>query len=87
MNYEQAKAKFTALFKHEMSDAQMRDFLLSLELNAETPVEVIAAAADVMRSFAVSLPISKELRERAIDIVGTGGDKIGSLTYLQQLQF
>ncbi len=78
MNYEEAKAKFTALFKHEMNDEQMREFLLSLELNAATPVEVIAAAADVMRSFAVALPISEELRQKAIDIVGTGGDKIGS---------
>ena len=78
MNYEEAKAKFTTLFKHEMSDEQMREFLLSLELNAATPVEVIAAAADVMRSFAVALPISEELRQKAIDIVGTGGDKIGS---------
>jgi len=78
MNYEEAQEKFTTLFKHEMSDAQMREFLLSLELNAATPVEVIAAAADVMRRFAIALPISEELRERAIDIVGTGGDKIGS---------
>jgi anthranilate phosphoribosyltransferase len=78
MNYEEAKAKFTTLFKHEMNDEQMREFLLSLELNAATPVEVIAAAADVMRSFAVALPISEELRQKAIDIVGTGGDKIGS---------
>jgi len=78
MNYEEAQEKFTTLFKHEMSDAQMREFLLSLELNAATPVEVIAAAADVMRRFAIALPISEVLRERAIDIVGTGGDKIGS---------
>ena len=78
MNYEEAQEKFTTLFKHEMSDAQMREFLLSLELNAATPVEVIAAAADVMRRFAIALPISEELRESAIDIVGTGGDKIGS---------
>ena len=78
MNYEEAKAKFTTLFKHEMNDEQMREFLLSLELNAATPVEVIAAAADVMRNFAVALPVSEELRQKAIDIVGTGGDKIGS---------
>jgi anthranilate phosphoribosyltransferase len=31
-----------------------------------------------MRSFATPLPISDELRNNAIDIVGTGGDKIGS---------
>ncbi|QOP45748.1 anthranilate phosphoribosyltransferase [Sulfurimonas paralvinellae] len=78
MNYAEAKEKFTALFEHQMSDDEMREFLLSMELNENTPVESIAAAAEVMRSFAISLPISEELRERAIDIVGTGGDKIGS---------
>jgi len=31
-----------------------------------------------MRSFATPLPISDELRLNAVDIVGTGGDKIGS---------
>jgi len=78
MTYEEAKAEFSKLFEHQMSDEAMREFLLSLELNAETSVEVIAAAAEVMRSHAIALPISDELRERAIDIVGTGGDKIGS---------
>ena len=78
MTYEEAKEQFTALFEHKMSDDAMREFLLSMELNENTPVESIAAAAEVMRSFAVPLPISEELRERAIDIVGTGGDKIGS---------
>ncbi|WP_434656793.1 anthranilate phosphoribosyltransferase [Sulfurimonas sp. NW9] len=78
MTYEEALVKFTSLFQHEMSDAQMREFLLSIRLDASTPVEVIAAAAQVMRSFAVALPVSDELRENALDIVGTGGDKIGS---------
>jgi len=78
MTYEEAKAEFSKLFEHQMSDEAMREFLLSLELNGNTPVEVIAAAAEVMRSHAIALPISDELRERAIDIVGTGGDKIGS---------
>jgi len=78
MTYEEAKAAFEKLFEHQMSDAEMRAFLLSLKLDATTPVKVIAAAAEVMRSHAIALPISQELRERAIDIVGTGGDKIGS---------
>jgi len=78
MNYDEAKVQFTSLFKHEMSDEAMREFLSGLTLDANTPVEVIAAAADVMRSFATPLPISEQTRERAIDIVGTGGDKIGS---------
>lgn len=78
MSYEEAKKSFTALFKHEMSDEQMREFLLSLKLDESTKVEVIAAAAEVMRSFAIPLPISDDLRQKVVDIVGTGGDKIGS---------
>lgn len=78
MNYEEAKLAFTSLFNHEMSDAKMREFLVSLTLDEDTSVSAIAAAAEVMRSFATPLPISEELRLNAIDIVGTGGDKIGS---------
>jgi len=78
MTYDAAIVKFTSLFQHEMNDDAMRSFLMDMKLDATTPVEVIAAAAHVMRSFAIPLPISEELRVNALDIVGTGGDKIGS---------
>ncbi|PHQ65845.1 MAG: anthranilate phosphoribosyltransferase [Sulfurimonas sp.] len=78
MTYKEAKEHFTSLFKHEMSDSEMRDFLISMKLDEQTSVEAIAAAAEVMRSNAIALPISEEIRHKAIDIVGTGGDKIGS---------
>lgn len=78
MSYEEAKKSFTSLFNHEMNDDEMREFLLSVKLDKNTPVQTIAAAAEVMRSYAIPLPISDDLRLRAIDIVGTGGDKIGS---------
>lgn len=78
MNFDEAKRVFTLLFEHKMSDEQMRDLLLSVKLDESTTVETIAAAAEVMRSKAISLPISEELRSKVIDIVGTGGDKIGS---------
>ena len=78
MTYDEAIIKFTSLFEHKMSDEEMSDFLLSIRLDEDTPVAIIAAAAHVMRSFSVALPISEALREEAVDIVGTGGDKIGS---------
>ena len=78
MTYEEAKKSFTSLFNNEMSDKVMREFLLSMKLDEYTSVESIAAAAEVMRSFALPLPISDELRKKAVDVVGTGGDKIGS---------
>lgn len=78
MNYEEAHTAFERLFAHEMDDAQMRDFLISMKLDASTPVEAIAAAASVMRSHAIALPVAEELRPKLLDVVGTGGDKIGS---------
>jgi anthranilate phosphoribosyltransferase len=78
MSYDEAKINFTSLFKHEMNDTDMRKFLLSITLDKYTAVESITAAAQVMQDYAISLPISKELKEKSIDIVGTGGDKIGS---------
>ena len=78
MNYDEAKQAFEALFEHEMDDAQMREFLLSMKLDADTSVDAITAAAEVMRNHAIALPIDEKVRDNAIDIVGTGGDKIGS---------
>ena len=78
MTYGQATEAFEKLFRHELDDAQMRAFLVSMKLDETMPVETLAAAASVMRSYAVALPVSEELRPELIDIVGTGGDKIGS---------
>ena len=78
MNYDEAKIAFTSLFNNDMSEDEMREFLLSITLDKYTSVESIAAAAEVMRDFAIALPISKELSLSALDVVGTGGDKIGS---------
>lgn len=78
MSYEEAKLNFTNLFEHKMGDETMREFLLSMRLDESMDSQTIAAAASVMRSFATPLPITQELSEKAIDIVGTGGDKIGS---------
>ena len=78
MTYDEAKKSFELLFEHKLDDKQMREFLLGMTLDENTSVESIAAAAEVMRSHAVALPIPDELRLKSLDIVGTGGDKIGS---------
>lgn len=78
MTYDEAYTAFEALFRHELDDVQMRDFLLSMRLDERTPVEAIAAAAAVMRAHATPLPVDPSLKPRLIDVVGTGGDKSGS---------
>ena len=77
MTYNEAKEKFEKLFKNEMSKEEAKKFLVSLYKKGESADE-IAAAADVMREYSIKLPVSEELREKLIDIVGTGGDKSNS---------
>ena len=71
------KQQFEKLFDNEMATDQARDFLLALHEKGES-AEDIANAASVMRSHAINLTLPPALLERAIDIVGTGGDKSGS---------
>ena len=78
MNYKETEIAFKELFEHKMNDAQMRDFLVSMKLDESSSIDSLAAAASVMRSFAIALPIEEELRPKLLDVVGTGGDKIGS---------
>ncbi|WP_321778374.1 anthranilate phosphoribosyltransferase [Sulfurimonas sp.] len=78
MTYDEVRKQFNALFNQEMSKIQMKELLVGMTLDANTSVEAIAAAASVMRENAIPLPISEELRLKSMDIVGTGGDKIGS---------
>jgi anthranilate phosphoribosyltransferase len=72
------KADFEALFEHRLSDEEMRAFLLSLSLNAQTSSQMIATAAEVMRRHSIILEVPAELKPKLIDVVGTGGDKSGS---------
>ncbi|NEW60478.1 anthranilate phosphoribosyltransferase [Sulfurovum sp. bin170] len=71
------KKKFEKLFNNQLSTQDARKFLIELYKKGETS-EDIAIAASVMREHSIKLPISKELQDQAIDIVGTGGDKSGS---------
>ncbi len=69
--------EFERLFNNEMGENEARQFLIDLYKKGEISAD-IAAAASVMREHSVKLPISEALREKAIDVVGTGGDKSGS---------
>ena len=71
------KEMFEKLFNNELSENEAREFLISLYEKGESP-EDIKAAAEVMREKSIKLPVSKELQDKLIDIVGTGGDKSNS---------
>jgi len=74
---EVAYSKFEKLFENNMSEDEAREFLITLYNQGESP-EIIASGAKVMRDHSISLDIPTYLQERVIDVVGTGGDKIGS---------
>lgn len=72
------KNDFIALFEHRLNDQEMREFLVNLPLNSETSSNMIATAAEVMRAHSIILDPPNQLRDKLIDVVGTGGDKSGS---------
>ena len=71
------KEKFEQLFNNELSTNDARDFLVELYNKGESSTD-IANAASVMREHSIKVDLSEELLDKAIDIVGTGGDKSGS---------
>ena len=68
---------FEKLFRNELSPEEARQFLIELYEKGES-AEDIAEAAKIMRSMSIKLPIPKELQDKLIDVVGTGGDKSGT---------
>ncbi len=72
--YNPTKLKFDKIFENKLSQEEIKEYLLELYERGEVASE-LAGAASSMREHLIALPISEELREKAIDVVGTGGDK------------
>src|SRR5574344_1308580 len=70
----ETKEKFDEIFETRLRHDEIREYFLELYNRGETASE-FAGAASSMRDYLIPLPISEDLREKAIDIVGTGGDK------------
>jgi anthranilate phosphoribosyltransferase len=68
---------FEKIFNNELSSDEAREFLINLYNQGESAHD-IALASQVMRNYSIKLPISTELQNQAIDVVGTGGDQSGS---------
>lgn len=75
--FDETKLIFDKIFENTLSDSQIKDYLIKLYQDGETP-EQIAAAAFSMREHLIPLDISRELQETIIDNCGTGGDKSNS---------
>ncbi len=71
---EQMVAVMRQIMTGECSDAQVAGFLVAMRMKGET-VDEITGAAKVMRDLATGVSVSGE---HLVDIVGTGGDGIGT---------
>ncbi|MBW6419467.1 anthranilate phosphoribosyltransferase [Celeribacter sp. PS-C1] len=74
LSHAQAEQAFELLFKGEATPAQMGGLLMALRARGEA-VSEYAAAAKVMRDHCIPV----KAPEGAMDIVGTGGDGLGTL--------
>ncbi|MFY4759109.1 anthranilate phosphoribosyltransferase [Aliarcobacter butzleri] len=72
--FNETKLKFDDIFENKLSQEEIREYLLNLYEVGETASQ-LAGAASAMREHFIPLPISEELRQKSIDVVGTGGDK------------
>ncbi len=73
-----ARAAMTNILNGEATPAQLIGFVVALRAKGETPQE-ISGLLDAVLAAATTVPLDDAIRDRAIDIVGTGGDRSHSI--------
>lgn len=77
MSSENLQDSFIKLFENRLSFDEGKELLVFLHKKGETQ-EDISIVANIMRSFLTPLHVREDLRQKLVDVVGTGGDKSGS---------
>lgn len=75
--FNKTKLKFDDIFENRLPADEVKEYLIELYERGEDAAE-IAGAASAMRDHVIPLDVPVELREKLIDVVGTGGDKSNS---------
>lgn len=73
LTYEEARGVMEEMMDGTATQAQMGGLLMALSMQGET-IDEITAFAEVMREKGVKIKPEREV----IDIVGTGGDQVGT---------
>lgn len=73
-----ARTAMTAILSGEATHAQLIAFVVALRAKGETPAE-LSGLLDAVLAAATIVPLPDDLRSRALDIVGTGGDRSHSI--------
>ncbi|MGA0263313.1 MAG: anthranilate phosphoribosyltransferase, partial [Ilumatobacteraceae bacterium] len=75
---DHARTAMATILAGDATPAQLIGFIIALRAKGETPEE-ISGLLDAVLSAAEIVPLGDELASRAIDIVGTGGDRSHSI--------
>jgi anthranilate phosphoribosyltransferase len=78
LSASQARAAMTTILAGHATAAQLIGFVVALRAKGETPEE-LSGLLDAVLAAATLVPLSEDQRARAIDIVGTGGDRSHSI--------
>jgi anthranilate phosphoribosyltransferase len=74
----QARAAMATILSGDATPAQLIGFVVALRAKGETPEEV-SGLLDAVLAEATRVPLPDEIRDVAVDIVGTGGDRSHSI--------
>jgi anthranilate phosphoribosyltransferase len=78
LSADAARAAMDEILAGEATPAQLGAFVVALRTKGEAVAE-LNGMLDAMLDAALLVPLSPELSERAIDVVGTGGDRSHSI--------
>jgi anthranilate phosphoribosyltransferase len=78
LTHEQARDAMGSILRGEQSPDAIKQFLLDYNAREVTPEE-LSGFLQAVRDAATALDLPPDIAGRAIDIVGTGGDKSGSV--------
>ena len=78
LSAEQARSAMATILAGQATAAQLIGFVVALRAKGETADE-LSGLLDAVLAAAQIVPLDDELRDRAVDIVGTGGDRSHSI--------
>ena len=82
LSYQLSKSAFEIIMSGKATDAQISSFLTAIKMQNHNPT-VIAAGAEILRDKCSKI----KSKENTIDVVGTGGDNLGTLNISTAVSF
>ena len=82
LGYKEYKKAFEIIMSGKATDAQISSFLTAIKMQEHNPT-VIAAGAEILREKCLKI----SSKENTVDVVGTGGDNLGTLNISTAVSF